>query len=88
MNELMSSQHEKIQIIDTVVDKTSNLVDSSNGQLIVASEYHQSIFWKKSFLLTMCTAVVTAPVAVFIGAKAAILAGVGTAIGGAVSFFQ
>jgi t-SNARE complex subunit (syntaxin) len=87
MSVLISSQNEKIELIDKDIDKTAGLVDSSNGQLVVASEYQQSIFWKKSFLLTLCTAVVTAPVSVFIGAKAAIIAGVGTVVYGAINFF-
>jgi t-SNARE complex subunit (syntaxin) len=87
MNELISSQSEKIKEVDKTIDKTADTVDASNGQLILASDYQKSIFWKKSILLTICTAAVTAPVSIFAGGYAALAAGVGTFIAGGVTIF-
>lgn len=87
MNELISSQTEKINDVDNTIEKTADIVDASNGQLILVSDYQKSIFWKKSILLTVCTAAVTAPVSIFIGGYAAIAAGVGTFIAGGVTIF-
>jgi t-SNARE complex subunit (syntaxin) len=87
MNSLLKSQNEKIDQVDKSLNQTSNNIDSSNGQLIIASEYNQSIFWKKSFLLTLCVGIVSAPVAALVGAKAAIFAGVGTLVGGAIKIY-
>jgi hypothetical protein len=87
MDELISSQSEKINDVDKTIDKTVDVVDASNGQLILASDYQKSIFWKKSILLTICTAAVTAPVSIFVGGYAALAAGVGTFIAGGVTIF-
>lgn len=77
-NSMAISQGEKINEVEKTVEDSSNHIHSSNEKLIEVSGYQKSIFWKKSFLLTTCTAVVTAPVCVFIGAKAAVIAAVGT----------
>ena len=78
-NTVLKSQEEQIDEIDKNVNMTSTNVDESNTNLIEVSGIQKSVFWKKSFLLTTCTAIVTVPVAVFVGAKAAVVAGVGTA---------
>jgi t-SNARE complex subunit (syntaxin) len=87
IDELISSQSEKINEIDKTINKTSDAVDTSNGQLILASDYQKSIFWKKSILLTICTVAVTTPISVLAGGYAALAAGIGTFVAGGVAIF-
>lgn len=87
MNELISSQSEKINIIAKNTDKTINNIEASNGQLILASDYQKSIFLKKSILLTLCTAIITTPVSILIGGYTAVATGIGTFVAGGVALF-
>lgn len=81
LNNIIVSQKEKIDQIDKNIDRIENMIDSSNEQLIIASEYQRSIFWQKSGVVTLCTAIITTPVAVFLGPKIAIVAGICTMFG-------
>jgi t-SNARE complex subunit (syntaxin) len=81
LNKIILSQTEKINQIDKNVDDAGNIVDSSNEKLLIASEYQQSIFWKKGGVVTLCTAIVATPAAVLLGPKIAVIAGVCTMLG-------
>jgi hypothetical protein len=77
MSSIIASQNENILNAETVVANTVNTVDASNNELSLASQYQDDLFWKKSILITTCTAIVTLPMAVFVGAKTAVICGIG-----------
>jgi t-SNARE complex subunit (syntaxin) len=88
MNELILSQTDKINNINHNIDKTVNVIEKSNDQLILASNYQRSLLWKKGILLTACTAVVTMPVTFFVGANIGLIAGIGTFIAGGITIIN
>jgi predicted PurR-regulated permease PerM len=86
-NSIVESQGELISDIEKNTEKSANNIHSSNEQLIQISGYQKSIFWKKSFMITAGTTIITAPLAVFVGTKVAIIAGCGTIICGLYNMF-
>lgn len=81
LNEMINSQTEKINEIDINIDKTADKVEASNENLLFTLDYKKSLFWKKGGVVTLATVAVATPVAVFIGPKIAIIAGVCTLCG-------
>lgn len=77
LSSLIDSQQEKLENIEKDFGNTNIIVDKSNDQLIIASEHQQSLFWQKSSLLTLGTTVVTISATFLVGAKIAIICGIG-----------
>lgn len=81
LNKMVALQSEKINTVEENTEKTADKVDASNMNLTEALDYKKSIFWKKGGLVTICTAAVATPAAIFLGPKIAVVAGVCTLFG-------
>lgn len=79
INSMIQNQSENINTSVKECNTTLTNMKNSNEQLEKALEYKNSALYKKGILLTLCASVVSIPLAITLGTKIAIGAGLSSA---------